>query len=86
MMIFTKGFEKQHKDKIAVIYELNSKINKDGFIETEKIPVKINHCKQIYYLDPYKDYLIICALSAYRVKGNDIETTFISKKHPLYVE
>lgn len=75
-MIFIKGFEKQHKDKIAVIYEL-------GEI---RVPVKINHPKKMYYLDPFKEYLVICALSEYHIKGNDIECTFLSKKHPFYVE
>jgi hypothetical protein len=76
MLIYVRGFEKKHKDKIAVIYELG---------ETKK-PVKVNYYKQIYYLDPFKEYLVICGLSEYNICGNKVECTFMSKKHPLYVE
>lgn len=84
MIIYVRGFEKKYKDTIACIYELNTKENRDGGIETVKSPVHVNYYKQVYYLDPFKDYLVICGLSEYRIKGNDIERTFLSEKHPLF--
>lgn len=84
MVIYTKGFEKKYNDTIAVIYELNTTVNKDGSVTTSKRPVKINHFLQRYVLDPFKEYWIICGLSEYHVKGKEIKTTFLSEKHRFF--
>ena len=53
MIIYVRGFEKKYKDTIACVYELNTKENRDGGIETVKSPVHVNYYKQAYYLRHY---------------------------------
>ena len=84
MVISVREFENTYRDKIAVVYELDKSVNRDGAIEVNKIPVKIDNSDKNYYLDPFKDYLIICGLSSYRANGKTISISFMSKRHPLY--
>ena len=70
MILYKKGFEKRHKQTIAVVYEVECTENHWGFLTIKKTAQKLNRMKGTYLLDPFKKYLIICGTSDWIVEGN----------------
>jgi hypothetical protein len=84
MIIYKRGFEKTHFDSIAVVYEITREINRDGIEIVTKKAIHVHPIYGRYMLYRDKEYLIICGLSEYVVKNNEINRTFLSKKHKLF--